>query len=68
MTLIRFVKKLNDVAMRIFTSQTIRSLNYTLFDERLLQKQNNQITTFIFSKFTSYFEIIRIKTEIILYM
>ena len=68
MTLIRFVKKLNKLAMRIFMSQKIHFLNYTFFDERLLQKQSNQITTFIFLKFTSYFEITRIKTEIILCM
>ena len=62
----RFVKKLSKLAMRIFTSQKTRFLNYIFFDERLLQKQSNQITIFIFSKFTPYFEKIRIKTEIIL--
>ena len=66
MTLTRFVKKFSKLGMRIFTSQKIRFSKYILFDERLLQKQNNQITTFIFSKFTSHFEIIGIKTEIIL--
>ena len=65
MTLIRFVKKFNKLVIKIFTSQKICSLNYILFDERLLQKQSNHITIFIFSKSTLYFEITRIKTEII---
>ena len=65
MTLTRFVKKLSKLAMKIFTSQKTCFLNYILFDERLLQKQSNQITTFIFSKFISHFEIIRIKIKII---
>ena len=68
MTLIRLVKKFNKLAMRIFILQKIRFLNYILFDERLLQKQSNQIITFIFSKSTFYFGIICIKTEIIFYM
>ena len=68
MTLTRLVNKLNKLAMRIFTSQKARFLKYILFDERLLQKQSNQITRFIFSKFIFHFEIIRIKIEIILYI
>ena len=68
MTLTRLVKQFSKFAMKIFTSQKIRFLNYILFDKRLLQKQSNQITTFIFSKLTSYFEVISIKTEIILCM
>ena len=65
MTLTRLVKKFNKLAMRIFTSQKTRSLNYILFDERLLQKQSYQITTFITSKFISHFGLTRIKIEII---
>ena len=68
MTLTRFVKKFSKLAMKIFTLQKICFLNYILFDERLLQKQSNQITTFIFSKSTPHFEVTCIKTEIILCM
>ena len=68
MILTRFVKKFSKFTMTIFTSQKIYFLKYISFDERLLQKQSNQITTFIFSKFTLHFEITRIKTETILYM
>ena len=65
MMLIRLVKKFSKLAIKIFTSQKICSLNYTLFNERLLQKQSNQITIFIFSKFTLHFKVIRIKIKII---
>ena len=68
MTLIRLVKKFNKFTIIIFTLQKIRFLNYIFFDERLLKKQSNQITTFIFSKFTFHFGVIHIKTEIILCM